>query len=353
MLRYLSGRAEKVGAPPGSLVHIGAEAARATTVTVTYCAPDSFEERVIERPQDCALLADHEGITWIAVNGLEDTAMIEALGERYHLHPLVLEDVLDTGHLPKVEEYDGYIYLVARAFTVGESEPISEQVSLILLPGVVISVEEGRGAEVFAAVRERLRAGRGRIRGLGADYLFYALLDIIVDGYFVALESLGERIGELEDAVVEQPTPELLRSIHKVKRELFEVRRATWPMRDVVSWLERTAGGLVSVSTEPFLRDVYDHTVQVAETAETFREILLAMQDTYLSSVSNRMNEIMKVLTIIATIFIPLTFIAGIYGMNFKYMPELEHPWGYPATLALMAGVALTMVLYFRRRHWL
>lgn len=353
MLRYLSGRAEKAGSPPGSLIHIGPEAARPTELLVTCYSPTELDERVVATPDECPLGTEREGVTWTSVRGLADAGLIEALGQRYHLHPLVLEDVLDTGHLPKVEEYDGYIYLVARVFAPVDGRLASEQVSLILMPGVVISIEEGRRHDVLTPVRERLRAGRGRMRSLSADYLFYALLDAIVDSFFAALESLGERIEDLEDEVVERPSPELLRRTHEVKRELFEVRRATWPMRDAVSRLERAAGGLVSVDIEPFLRDVYDHTIQVVETAETFREILLAMQDTYLSSVSNRMNEIMKVLTIIATIFIPLTFIAGVYGMNFKHMPELEQPWGYPAALAVMAGVALVMVLYFRRRRWL
>jgi len=353
MLRYLSGRAEKAGSPPGSLVHIGPEAARPTEVTVTCYSPSELTERVVDSADECPVAPEAGGVTWVAVRGLENTALIEDLGGRYDLHSLVLEDVLDTGHLPKVEEYEGYTYMVARVFTAGAGGLVSEQVSLILLPGVVISLEEGRGFDVLTSVRDRLHAGRGRMRRMSADYLFYALLDAIVDSFFIALEALGEHIEELEDDVVERPSPELLRHIHEVKRELFEVRRATWPMRDAVSRLERDAGGLVSEDIEPFLRDVYDHTIQVVETTETFREILLAVQDTYLSSVSNRMNEIMKVLTIIATIFIPLTFIAGVYGMNFKHMPEIAQPWGYPVVLGLMTTVATIMVVYFRRRRWL
>ena len=346
-------RAGKVGAPPGTLVHVGDDAELPTVVSVVRYGPQGVEELETQDAAACLPEDGFEGVTWVCVRGLGDVELIRAIGECFDLHPLVLEDILDTGHRPKVEDYEAYLYFVAHLFGSADDTLTAEQVSLVLLPAVVLSFEEAGGPDVFEPVRERIRNGKGRIRGMGADYLFYALIDAIVDSYFVALEETGARVEVLEDQVVEDPQPEVLRDIHRLKSRLTLLRKGTWPMRDAVSRLERGISDLITPATAPFLRDVYDHTIQVAESAETYREMLLAMLDTYLSSVSNRMNEVMKVLTIIATIFIPITFVAGIYGMNFKHMPELEWPWAYPMVLAVMAAVALGMVMFFRRRNWL
>lgn len=228
----------------------------------------------------------------------------------------------------------------------------SEQVSLVLGSGYVLSFQEQPG-DVFERIRERLRAGVGRIRTEGADYLFYALLDAIIDGYFAVIEVFGERIEGIEEEVVTEPDRETLQGIYALKRSLIALRRAVWPLRDVVAELERGESPLIGEPTLVYFRDAYDHTIEVAETVETYREMMSGTLDVYLSSQSSRMNEIMKVLTIIATIFIPLTFIAGVYGMNFAYMPEISHPWGYPLALASMAAVAGVMLLYFRKRGWI
>jgi len=334
-------------------VHVGDDAEFPSLTCVMRYGPEGVEELDAQVAAACLPADGFEGVTWVCVRGLGDVELIRDLGECFDLHPLVLEDILDTGHRPKVEDYQAYLYFVARLFGSADDALTPEQVSLALLPGVVLSFEEAGGPDVFEPVRARIRDGKGRIRSMGADYLFYALIDAIVDSYFVALEETGARVEVLEDRVVEDPEPEVLRDIHRLKGRLRLLRESTWPMRDAVSRLERGISDLITPATAPFLRDVYDHTIQVAESAETYREMLLAMLDTYLSSVSNRMNEVMKVLTIIATIFIPITFVAGVYGMNFEHMPELAWPWAYPAALGVMAGVAIGMLIFFRRKRWL
>jgi magnesium transporter len=231
-------------------------------------------------------------------------------------------------------------------------EVVVEHVSLILGPSFVISFQE-RPGDVFGPTRERIRGGKGRVRKMGADYLAYCLADAIVDGYFAVLENLGDRIEDVESILVSNPSNDTLRAVHHLKRENLLLRKSVWPLREVINGLDRSESELITDPTHVYMRSVYDHSIQVIDTMETFRDMLAGMLDTYLSSLSNRMNEVMKVLTIIATIFIPLTFVAGIYGMNFQSMPELAWPWGYPAALAVMAIVAAGMVYYFRRKKWL
>jgi magnesium transporter len=266
----------------------------------------------------------------------------------------VQEDILNTTQRPKFDDYGDYLYAVVKMlrWDAEREEAEIEQVSLVLGKNFVFSFQEREG-DVFDPIRHRIRNAKGRIRKMSADYLAYCLIDAIVDGYFVILEHLGDRIEAVEANLVSNPTPQTLREIHALKRESLLLRRSIWPLREVVSGLERTESQLVADATHVYLRDVYDHSVQVIDTMETFRDMLTGMLDTYLSSLSNRMNEVMKVLTIIATIFIPLTFIAGIYGMNFRHMPELQWRWGYAAALVAMAIVAVGMLLHFRRRKWL
>jgi magnesium transporter len=303
---------------------------------------------------DCSPLKGAPTVSWINVDGIHEIDQIEALANRFGLHPLVQEDILDTEHRPKFENYDDYIFLVLKMLQFnGEHGEIStEQVSLILGPNYVISFQERQG-DVFDAVRERLRLGKGRIRRMGADYLAYALLDSIVDSYFAILEKIGDEIEILEEELVTDPGKETMARIHHFKREMILLRRSIWPLREVVSGLQREESPLVTEGVGLYLRDVYDHTIQVIDTVETFRDIISGMLDLYLSSVSNRMNEVMKVLTIIATIFIPLTFFAGIYGMNFEYMPELHWKYSYPLLWLLMVGSAAGMLVFFRRKKWL
>jgi magnesium transporter len=253
-----------------------------------------------------------------------------------------------------MEDFEDYLFIVLNMLQYDEevNETKTEQVSLILGSNYVVSFQEDEG-DVFGLIRERIRADRGRTRKMGADYLAYSLVDAIVDHYFMVLEKVGEQIEDIEDELVKNPTPEVLHTIHSLKRELIYLRKSVWPLREVISRLERWESHLIDKSIDIYLRDVYDHTIQVIDALETFRDTLSGMLDIYLSSVSNRMNEVMKVLTIIATIFIPLTLIAGIYGMNFRYMPELESPWGYPMVYLVMLAVCAVMLVYFRRKKWL
>jgi magnesium transporter len=261
---------------------------------------------------------------------------------------------MNTGQRPKMEDFDDYLFIVLKMFHYDEkeNETKTEQVSLILSTNYVISFQESEG-DVFDPIRERMRTDRGRIRKMGADYLAYTLIDAIVDNYFMVLEKIGEKIEDIEDELVKNPTPEVLQTIHRLKRELIFLRKSVWPLREVISRLERWESPLINKSIDIYLRDVYDHTIQVIDSLETFRDMLSGMLDIYLSSVSNRMNEVMKVLTIIATIFIPLTLIAGIYGMNFRYMPELDWVWGYPMVYVIMLAISAVMLMYFRRKKWL
>ena len=285
---------------------------------------------------------------------MHQLSKVEKIGNYLKTHPLVLEDIMHTGQRPKMEDFGDYLFVVLKMLQYDEAanETRTEQVSLILGNNYVVSFQEDEG-DVFDLIRDRLRTDRGRIRKMGADYLLYSLLDAIVDNYFTVLEKIGEKIEDIEDDLVKNPTPEVLQTIHQMKRELLYLRKSVWPLREVISRLERWESPLIDRTIDIYLRDVYDHTIQVIDALETFRDMLSGMLDIYLSSVSNRMNEVMKVLTIIATIFIPLTLIVGIYGMNFKYMPELETPWGYPMVYVIMLGVSLVMLMYFRRKRWI
>ncbi len=354
MLKLIKKRSKKAGLPPGTLVHIGEKKAEALKITVMDYDEARFQEREIETIAECFVFKDAPTVTWINIDGLHRIEILEKLGECYGFHPLVLEDILNTDQRPKMEDYGDYLYVVLRMLKYNDqrSEIESEQVSLIIGQNFVFSFQEKQG-DVFDPIRERIRNGKGRIRKMGADYLAYALLDSVVDNYFMIMEKLGETIEFVEEELVTQPVPETLQTIHRLKRELIFLRKAVWPLREVISSLERGELVLVKETTRIYLRDVYDHTIQVIDTIETFRDMISGMLDIYLSSVSNRLNSVMKVLTIIATIFMPLTFIAGIYGMNFKHMPELEWRWGYPMVWLLVAAISVFMLLYFKKKKWL
>lgn len=349
----LSRRAVKVGLPPGTLIHVGEKKLAEPEIHLTRYNQSIFEETKSPKVEIDIKLED--GInTWVHVAGVHDSQVIAKIGEFFNLHPLILEDIMNTEQRPKVEEIGDYIFLVLRYLDYDEAskEIVSEQIALVLGPNYVISFEENL-SPVFDPVRERLRQGKGRLRFSGPDYLAYALIDAIVDRYFIVLEKLGERIEITEEELIEKPEKETLSEIHCLKNATLSLRRSVWPLREAISWLSRSGSPLIKPMTDVFLRDVYDHTVQVIDTAETFRDMLSGMLDIYLSSLSHRMNEVMKVLTIIATIFIPITFIAGVYGMNFEYMPELKWRWGYFGCLILMLACALSMLFYFRRKKWL
>ena len=353
MLKLIKKRSQKAGLPPGTLVHIGEKKAETLKITVMDYDEAHFQEREIKTIEECFAFKDAPTVTWINIDGLQ-IEILEKLGECYGFHPLVLEDILNTDQRPKMEDYGDYLYIVLRMLNYNDqsNEIETEQVSLILGQNFVFSFQE-KGGDVFDPIRERIRNNKGRIRKMGADYLAYALLDSIVDNYFTIMEKLGETIEFLEEELVTQPIPETLQTIHQLKRELIFLRKAVWPLREVISGLERGELTLVKETTRIYLRDVYDHTIQVIDTIETFRDMISGMLDIYLSSVSNRMNSVMKVLTIIATIFMPLTFIAGIYGMNFKYIPELEWRWGYPMVWLVMIAISGFMLIYFKKKRWL
>jgi magnesium transporter len=293
-------------------------------------------------------------VTWINIDGVHDVEVIEKIGRHFDIHPLVLEDILHTGQRPKMENFESYLFIVIRMLYYDDEkhETTSEQVSLLVGKNFVISFQEMVG-DVFDNVRDRIRGGKARIVKEGADYLAYSLLDTIVDSYFSILEKTGDRIEILEEKLISDPSPETLSIIQKIKREMIFLRRSVWPLREVISSLERDESEIIHESTHVYLRDVYDHTIQVIDTVEALRDMIAGMLDIYLSSVSNRMNEVMKVLTIIATIFIPLTFIAGVYGMNFEFMPELKMRWSYPVVWMVMGVVGILMLGYFKRKRWL
>jgi len=346
-------RVGKTGLPPGTPVFIGDKKTESAKITILDYDETQFQEREVKKIEECFPFKDTPTVTWINVDGVHDVGFIQKLGEAFDLHPLIIEDIVHTQQRPKMEESENYIYIVLKMLYLDneKSETQVEQVSLVLGKNFVISFQEKEG-DIFEAIRERIRNGKGRIRKMGTDYLAYALIDAVVDHYFIILEKDGEKIEELEDKVVADPKPETLQSIHRLKREMIFLRRSVWPLRELVNSLERGESPLIHKTTRIYLRDVYDHTIQVIDTLETYRDMLSGMHDTYLSSISNRMNEVMKVLTIIATIFIPLTFIAGIYGMNFEFMPELKWRWAYFVVWGVIIVVALSMVAFFRRKKW-
>ena len=353
MPRFIKKRSKKVGLPPGTLVHIGEKKTEKVRITIIDYDEASFEEKQIKTIEECFPFKDKTTVTWINIDGIHDIKIIEKIGKHFDLHPLILEDIVNTEQRPKIEDFGDYIFIVLKMLYYNEKEDgiQAEQVSLIVGSNFVISFQEKEG-DVFDPIRERIKSGKGRIRKMGADYLTYTLIDTIVDNYFISLEKLGEKVESMEEELVINPTPETLRTIHHLKREMIFLRKSVWPLRDVVNRLERGESTLIHESTDIYLRDVYDHTIQVIDTIETSRDILSGMLDIYLSSISNRMNQVMKVLTIVATIFIPLTFIAGIYGMNFKYLPELGWKWSYPLVLLGMVFIGVSMLVYFRRKKW-
>ena len=354
MARLLKSRQEKQGASPGTLVHIGDRRDAPPVVTLISYDQGSITEETVDPADPSVPLRGGAGNSWLNVEGVTQVDLLRRIGDSYGLHPLVMEDIVNTDQRPKVEEYPDYLFIVVKLLDTDDMGRLTvEQVSMILGRGWLLTIQEGLGGDPFQPVRERLRTAKGKIRGERIDYLAYALLDAVLDRYFLVLERVAERVEMLEEEVVMAPTRFTLRKIHRLRQEIILLWRSVWPVRELVGGLLRGESGLIGGETQVYLRDLYDHTVQIIETVETSREMLSSMLDIYLSSESNRTNEVMKILTVYATIFMPLTFIVGLYGMNFKNMPELEWRWGYPAVLLLMALLALGMMIYFRRKKWL
>jgi len=354
MPRLIKKRSKKAGLPPGTLVHIGEERSGRTKIRVLEYDELNFQEKELEAIEGCFLFKEQPAVTWVHVEGVHQVELLAKLGECFSLHPLVMEDILNTDQRPKMEDYGEDLFIVLKMLSYNDKtdEITAEQVCLFLRASSILSFREGEG-NVFANVQERIRSGKGRLRKMGADYLAYTLVDIIVDNYFVILEKLGERVEALEEKLLTAPTTPTLQKIQRLKREMIFLRRWIWPLREVISGLERGESPRIQETTRIYLRDVYDHTIQVMDTIEIFRDMLSGMLDIYLSSLNNRLNSVMKVLTIIATIFMPLTFIAGVYGMNFKHFPELDWRWGYPGVLLLMAIIAGFMLMSFKKKKWL
>lgn len=355
MPRIIKQRSKKAGLPPGTLVHIGERKAEEVKISIMNYDEASFQEKEVSAIEECFIFKDKPTVTWVNVEGIHQPEIIQKLGDCYGFHPLAMEDILNTDQRPKMEDYGDYLYIVLKMLYSNDksTEIVHEQISLILGSNFVISFQEGIKGDVFNPIRERIRTGKGRIRNMGADYLAYSLMDAIVDNYFIVLEKMGGKIEDIEETLIKQPTAETLHMLHKFKREMIFLRKSVWPLREAISVLERGGSALIKEPTRMYLRDIYDHTIQVIDTIETFRDMLSGMLDIYLSSISNKMNEIMKFLTIIGTIFIPLTFIAGVYGMNFAFMPELKWRWGYFLVLAFMLCIGIFMLFYFKRKKWL
>nr|HDN01167.1 magnesium/cobalt transporter CorA [Deltaproteobacteria bacterium] len=345
---------KKAGLPPGSAVYIGEKKAEDIKIRVIDYDEATFQAKEVSTIQECFPFKDTPTVTWINIDGIHRPEIIETIGRHFNIHHLIIEDIVHTGQRPKMEDLEDHIFVVLKMFSYdGKTNEINaEQVSIILGHNFVISFQEREG-DVLNPLRKRIRGGKGRVRKRGTDYLAYCLIDIIIDNYFIIFEQLGERIEGLYEDLITTPTPEAFHEIQKLKQEIIFLRKSIWPLRELISALERGESSLISDSTGIYFRDVYDHTIQVIDTMETFRDLISGMVDIYLSSVSNKMNEIMKVLTIIATIFIPLTFITGIYGMNFKYMPELEWRWGYFGVWIGMVVIISGMIIYFRKKRWL
>ena len=354
MIGFFRKGSGKAGLPPGTLVHVGEKRAEKVRIDMVGYDKDGVERKSDIPASECRALIGRFNVVWFNITGVHDVDVIGEFGKGMGFHPLLMEDIVHTGQRPKLEDFGEYLFVVLKMLRYDtEAGGLHvEQVSLIIGPGYVISFQETKG-DVFDPVRERIQKGKGKLRTLGSDYLAHALMDSIIDNYFVILERFGEITEELQDAVLSEPTPETLKAIHETKRDALFLRKSVWPLREAIRSLEGSESTLMTPAVAPYLRDLYDHTIQVIDGVETIREMISGIMDVYLTNVSNRMNEVMKVLTVIATIFIPLTFIVGVYGMNFKYMPELDWPWAYPLVWLIMVGIGVVMVVLFRKKMWI
>lgn len=343
---------KETGLPPGTVVYSGDARSEKVKITLMEYNEKEFIEKEFYDVDECFLHVKENMVKWLNVDGIHDTSLVEKIGNMFNIHPLTLEDIVTPGQRAKFEDYDHYLFAVMKMLCP-DNEIHSEQLSIILTGSTVISFQEAEGGDAFDIIRLRLRQGKGRVRKMSADYLMYCLVDSVIDFYFAVLEKIGDAVEDMEEAVVKNPGKKLLTDIHRKKREVIFLRKSVWPMRDLVHNFERCENKVIKKTTRIFLRDAYDHSIRVIDAVETYRDLLSGMMDLYLSTVSNRMNQIIKLLTIITTIFIPLSFVAGIYGMNFDYMPELHWRYGYFIILALLFAIGIGMLFYFKRRKWL
>lgn len=357
MAKLIKKRSKKAGLPPGSLVYTGDKKLEKVKITIVDYNEEHFEEKEVKTIEECLPFKDLSTVTWINIEGVHDIEIIQKIGNFFELHPLLLEDILNTDQRPKMEVYGDRIYIVFKALHYKDKNNNNgldtEQISLILGPNFVISFQEEVEGDDFKPVRERVRNDKCVLRKMKADYLAYTLIDTIVDNYFVILEKIGEKIESIETELVTDPDQRTLKAVHSLKREMIFIRKSVWPLREVMSSLAQAGLTLIHESTRIYLRDVYDHVAQALDMIETYRDMTSGMIDIYLSGNSNKLNEVMKVLTIIATIFIPLTFITGLYGMNFKHMPELDWKWGYPLIWVVIISVGTSMLAFFKGKKWM
>lgn len=354
-----SSLSKKAGLKPGSVVYVGIERAEKAKIDIIDYSESEHQEKRLANVEDCFPFKDSPSVTWINVDGIHETAIVEQIGRHFGIHPLVMEDIVNASHRPKMEDATEYIFVVLKMlyYRGGEGDLTAEQVSVLLGKNWVITFQE-TGEDVFGAVRQRIKQTVPRVRLMNSDFLAYSLLDAVVDHYFIVLEKIGDEIEALEDEVAENPGAESLDTIRGLKKRLIFMRKAVWPLREVIGGLERTESGLINESTEPYIRDLYEHTIQIIDTVETYRDMVSGLLDLYHTGVSNRMNEIMKVLTIFATIFIPLGFLAGVYGMNFDTsispfnMPELGFRFGYIMFWGAVVVVGGGLLWFFRRKKW-
>jgi magnesium transporter len=345
---------EKTGLPPGSLVHVGHVLETESRISVIDYSKDNVEQRVVQSIDEIAQYKDSDTVTWIIIEGLTNVEIVESIGNAFNIHSLVLEDILNTHQRPKFEEYDGYLYIVLKSILPKEAtfSVNYEQISILLLKNCVFTFKE-KTDDVLLPVIQRIKSSEGRFRSLGTDYLTHAILDTIVDQNFALIDSLDRTVDSIEAELLTSPTSDTLNTIQGIKREIINIRRYVSPLRELLASLLRSESEIIQEKTHIYFRDVLDHTLRATEAIDSYRDILSGLLDIYISSVSNKMNEVMKVLTVFASIFIPLTFIAGIYGMNFEYMPELKWKWAYPTLWLAFITIPAVLLVYFKKKKWL
>jgi magnesium transporter len=351
--RHGARHVRKAGLPPGTPVYTGDAPATPTKLSAYDYSQDRIDALTCQTPRDLVQFRDSEHPTWVNIEGLHDAAQVQEIGTLFGLHALTYEDILNVAQRPKLEDFGDHLFIVLQTLELDETsgEVNAQQVSVVLGKNFLLSFQES-SSELFKSVVDAIQHGKGRVRKERIDYLAYRLIDVVVDQYFVIVDKLGARIEKLEELVLANPSREALEEMHALKRALLAVRRAVWPLREVLGALERGESQLIGSGSRLFFRDAYDHTVSVIEMIESNRELLSSVHDLYLTSLNNRLNEVMKVLTVISTMFMPMTLVASIYGMNFKHMPELDKPWGYAAALLIMLAVGLGFWIYFKQKRW-
>lgn len=354
MSESLSYASEKSGLPPGSLVHVGEVHTHEHSIWMINYNKSGLQKKLVKSIDDIIPYRSQDTVTWVIIDGLKDVSVVDAIGRHFAIHGLVLEDILNTHQRPKLEEFEDYLYIVIKGIALGNHDihVVYEQISLLVLDNIVFTFKE-KPDQVLEPIISRLDNDKSHIRSMGSDYLAYVIMDAVVDEYFVLQDTFDELIEAIEDELLINPTTQTLATIQKIKRELIFLRRSVSPLRELLASIQRSDSPLIKEHTKRYFTDVYDHAIRIIEAIESYRDLIAGMLDIYLSSISNKMNETMKVLTVFASIFIPLTFIAGVYGMNFEYMPELKWKWGYPVLWGMFAAISIFLLAYFKRKKWL